>query len=179
MSWEQIFSFDVNVFEIFVRGTVVYLAVFLTLRFVLRREAGTLTIPDLLMMLLVADASQNAMAANYRSVSSGLVLVGTIIFWNFALDYLGHKFDFINRIIHPSPLCLIKNGRVLHVNLKKEFLTVDDLKSELRQHGIEDFREVKIAYLESNGRVSVVRKKRSSVPTEQPPDDARAGERLR
>ena len=59
---------------------------FALLRFVLKREAGTLAITDLLVVVLIADAAQNAMADDYRSVPDGLLLVATIVFWSYALD---------------------------------------------------------------------------------------------
>src|SRR3954454_18742921 len=88
IDWGQIFQPDTSPLEIFLRGSIVYLALFSMLRFVLRREAGTVGMSDLLVLVLIADAAQNAMAGNYNSLPDGLLLVATIIFWSFAINWL-------------------------------------------------------------------------------------------
>ena len=65
-----------------------YLALFIMLRIVLKRQAGTLGMTDLLLITLLADASQNAMAGEYNSLPDGVVLVATIILWNYIFDWL-------------------------------------------------------------------------------------------
>lgn len=79
IDWAKLFEFSTPALEIVVRGTVMYLALFAMLRFILRRETGSLGITDLLVVVLVADAAQNGMAGSYRSISDGLLLVATII----------------------------------------------------------------------------------------------------
>src|ERR1041385_116104 len=90
--------------EVFIRGSIVYLSVFLLLRFFLKRESGTIGIPDLLMTVLISDAAQNAMTADYHSVTDGLFLVTTIVFWNYALDWLGYHIPWLERFVPPPPL---------------------------------------------------------------------------
>ncbi len=77
---------------------------FMLLRFFLRRQAGTVGITDLLVVTLIADASQNAMADHYRSVPDGIMLVIVIITWSFLIDWLGYHFPTIQRIVHPPPI---------------------------------------------------------------------------
>jgi len=74
-----------------VRGSVLYNALFILLRFIRKRQAGALGISDLLLITLLADASQNGMTGEYKSLSDGIVLVSTIIFWNYAFDWLSFK----------------------------------------------------------------------------------------
>src|SRR4029434_26998 len=107
IDWKMIFIPDVSVLEIFLRGWMMYLAIFFLLRIVLKRQTGTLGMTDLLLITLLADASQNAMAGEYRSLTGGLLLVGTIIFWNYALDWLSFRFPRVERLIEPPPLPLI------------------------------------------------------------------------
>src|SRR5215510_13567025 len=102
VQWDKLFIFTVSPFELFLRGTVVYLLIFVVMR-LLRREPGTVGIADLLMVVLIADASQNAMSSEYRSVLDGFVLILTIVFWNYALDWLGVKSRRIERFTHPDP----------------------------------------------------------------------------
>lgn len=138
------------------RGSLVYLGLFAFLRAVLKREAGAVSITDLLVIVLLADAAQNAMAADYHSVPDGLLLVAVIIFWAYALNWLGFRFPRIQRLVRPEPLPLVKEGRLLRPNLNKELITEDELMSHLRLQGVHTLAEVKAAHLESDGRISVV-----------------------
>jgi uncharacterized membrane protein YcaP (DUF421 family) len=156
VDWHAVFVPKTPLLEIVVRGTLVYLALFLLLRLVLKRQSGTVAVTDLLVVVLIADAAQNAMADDYRSVPDGLLLVATIVFWSYALDWLGYRFRWLGRFIHPPPLELIRDGKVLWRNLRKELVSLDELKSQLREQGIEDIAHVKAARMEGDGRISVV-----------------------
>src|SRR4051812_12702400 len=96
--------------EIFIRGTVTYLALFAMLRATRRRHAGAFGITDLLVFVLIADAAQTAMAGEYPAISVGLLLVAVIIGWAVALVWLGFRFKVVENLILPSPLLLVDNG---------------------------------------------------------------------
>lgn len=155
IDWRQVFLPTISPIEIVIRGTLMYLAIFGLLRFTLKREAGELGIADLLVVVLIADAAQNAMAGNYRSLADGLLLVATIIFWSYALDWLGYHVHWVERLIRPHPLLLVKDGRILRRNMRRELITVGELLSLLREQGVSDLSIVKRAYLEGDGRISV------------------------
>jgi uncharacterized membrane protein YcaP (DUF421 family) len=159
MDWESIFLPDVPLLEMILRGSVMYIALFVLLRVILKRQTGSLGMSDLLLITLIADASQNAMAGEYRSIPAGIVLVGTIIFWSYAFDWLGFKFSWFSRLIEPPPLPLIKDGKLLHRNMRREFITEDELMGQLREQGLDTWEEVKEAYIESDGQFSVVQRK--------------------
>src|SRR3954471_14594499 len=127
VNWHDVFIPDTPLVEIFVRGMIVYLAIFALLRFVLTRQSGNVGVTDLLVVVLIADAAQNAMASDYRSVPDGVLLVATIIFWSYALDWLGYRFPRVGRFVHPPPLELVRDGRLLRHNLRQELLTVEEL----------------------------------------------------
>ena len=156
--WERMFACDVSPLEIFARGSLMYLSLFVMLRVVLKRQSGTFGLSDMLLIVLLADAAQNGMAGAYRSVPDGLVLVGTLVFWNYALDYLGYRFKAVERFTHPAPLKLIEDGRLLRRNMRRELITMDELMSQLREAGVESPEEVKAAYMEGDGEISVIRR---------------------
>lgn len=104
VDWTQVFGPDTPLLEIFVRGSFMYLGIFVLLRAMLGREAGMVALPDILMIVLLADAAQNGMTDDYHSMPDGILLVGVIIFWNLALDRLAFRFPFMARLIHPPPL---------------------------------------------------------------------------
>ncbi|HEY8218688.1 MAG TPA: YetF domain-containing protein [Methylobacter sp.] len=156
IDWKAIFLPDIPLIEIVLRGSVMYLALFILLRIILKRQSGTLGITDLLLITLLADASQNGMAGSYKSLPNGIVLVATIIFWDFALDWLSYKSPGFQRLIEPPPLLLVKNGQLLRRNMRKELITEEDLMMQLREQGISEISKVKEAHIESDGHISVV-----------------------
>ena len=165
IDWHAMFVPTVSLLEIVFRGSVVYLSILAVMR-IFRREAGTMSTTDLIVIVLVADAAQNAMAADYHSITEGLVLVGTIFAWNYALDWLGFRYRWVYRMLNPAPLLLIKEGSVQRRNLRKEMLTTADLMEQLREQGVEDVAEVKRCYLEADGHLSVIKQKDGE---DQPP----------
>lgn len=158
LDWESIFGFQTPVLEIVIRGTLMYLILFLLLRFVLKRETGGVGISDLLLVVLLADAAQNALANDYRSITEGVVLVVTILFWNYALDWLGYHSEFFQRLVHPPPLALIEDGKLNRQNMRKELITQDELMGLLRENGVENVEAVEKAFMEGDGQISIVKK---------------------
>ena len=134
MQWDKLFIFTISPIELFIRGSGIYLFILVLMR-VLRREPGTVGIADLLMVVLIADASQNAMAGEYHSVLDGLVLVLTIVFWNFFMDWLTLRFPVIERFTYPPPISLFENSKMNRINMKKQFVTHAQLLSMMREHG--------------------------------------------
>ncbi len=134
-----------------------YWFLFLLFRFVIRRDVGSVGLADILILVIVADASQNAMAGEYTSVTDGMVLVATLIAWNITLDWLAWRFPVFRHFAEPSSLPLVSKGRLLLRNMRHELITEDELWTHLRQQGIERLDQVKIAYLESDGSFSVIR----------------------
>lgn len=158
VDWQQVFVSDTPLLEIFVRGTLMYLGLFIILRVIMKREAGTIGISDLLVVALLADAAQNGMADDYHSVTDGLLLVLTIVGWSYVLDWIGYRFPRFRHLIHPSALPLVKDGQLMRRNMRKELISEEELRGLVRQHGLEDFSNIHRAYLEEDGRLSVIQK---------------------
>jgi uncharacterized membrane protein YcaP (DUF421 family) len=157
MDWSSLIEFNVSPLELFVRGTSLYWFLFLIFRLVLRRDVGGIGVADVLLVVLIADASQNAMTGGYTSVAEGCVLVATLVGWNYLLDWLAFHFRWVERLVEPKPLPLVRRGRILHRNLRAEFITVDELRSQLRQKGVASEAEVRVAYMEGDGELSVLK----------------------
>lgn len=159
IDWEKIFVPPslTAVFEIILRGTAIYLFLFVILR-VLRRGAGAIGITDLLVVVLIADAAQNAMAGEYKSITEGAILVSTIVAWDYLFDWLGFRFPALNKILRPRALLLIKNGKLQQRNLRREMISEEELMGELREQGVENIKDVKYSYMEADGHISVVKK---------------------
>jgi uncharacterized membrane protein YcaP (DUF421 family) len=155
IDFRSIFVPSLHLAEVILRGTVVYLFIFIILR-VLRREAGAVSIADLLVVVLIADAAQNAMASEYKSITEGAVLIGTIASWDYFLDWISYRFPWFHRLVTPAPLPLIKDGRIMKKHLRQELITEEELLSQLRQQGVQNPAEVKRCYLEGDGHFSVI-----------------------
>jgi uncharacterized membrane protein YcaP (DUF421 family) len=164
--WSTMLVPSVPIAETILRGTLVYLALFFFLRFVLKRQAGNVSLSDMLLIVLVADASQNAMANEYKSVTDGLILVATLLFWDYVLDWLSYRWSPLRSMVYPEPLLLIRDGEIMKQNLKQELLTEDQLRSYLRQQEVEDVQDVREAYMEGDGQISVLKKEKAKVNNE-------------
>ena len=152
-----LFAVQMSVLELFVRGTLIFWFLFLVFRFVLRRDVGGLSVADTLLLVIVADASQNAMAGGYTTVTEGIILLSTILGWNLLLDWLSFRFRVVALFTVPRTLPLVRHGQFIMKSLRRELLTPDEVMGKLREQGITHLREVRHAYLESDGEVSVVR----------------------
>lgn len=157
MNWNELFGIHLPVAEIVLRGSCIYWVLFLLFRFVLRRDVGAIGIADILLLVIIADAAQNAMAGEYKSITEGVLLISTIAGWNLLLDWLAYRFARIDRLIKPRPLPLIRHGHVLRQNLGRQLMTLDDLMSKLREHGISRLEQVRHAYMESDGGISIIK----------------------
>ena len=155
LDWSGIFLPSQPILEIVIRGTCMYLGLFVMLR-LFRRQIGALGPADLLVLLLIADAAQNGMADDYRSVTDGLILVGTIVFWEYVIDWLSFHVPSFKRLAEPPARPLVRSGAVLNENLSRELLTMDELLSQLRQKGVEGPESVRECRIEGDGHVSVI-----------------------
>ena len=157
MDWAWLVDFRVPAWELILRGTAMFWLLFLFFRVVLRRDVGAIGVADVLLVVLIADASQNAMTGGYNSVAEGAVLVTTLIAWNLAIDWMAFRFPWAYRLLEPRPLLLIRRGHILQKNLRHQMITLAELRGHLRQHGIERIEEVKSAWLESDGQFSFIK----------------------
>ena len=111
IDWHQIFVPSGSLLELVVRGSLMYLLILTGFR-IFRRDAGSLSVSDLLVVVLIADAAQNGMAGEYKSLTEGVVIVATIFAWNYVLDWLAYRSRFVYWLLHPPSLLLIQDGKV-------------------------------------------------------------------
>lgn len=152
----DLFRFTVSPYELIFRGTVTFWLLFCIFRFIMRRDVGSVGLADILVLVVIADASQNAMAGEYKTISEGATLIGTIVFWNWFIDQVSYRVPRLGRLLEPPPLALVRHGKILGRNLRKEMITVDELKSQIRLAGLESVQDVKYAFMEPDGAFSVV-----------------------
>jgi uncharacterized membrane protein YcaP (DUF421 family) len=104
------------------------------------------------------------MSGGYDTFAEGAILVLTIVGWNWLLDVLSYRFRVIRRFSTPGRLTLVKQGLPQRRNMRREFITDDELHEKLREQGIEKVTDVKVAYLEGDGQISVIRNSAKQEP---------------
>lgn len=166
LDWRAMFVPSGSLVELVVRASLMYLMILAGFR-LFRREAGSLSVSDLLVVVLIADAAQNGMAGEYKSLTEGAIVVATIFAWNYVLDWLAYRSRVAHWLLHPPSLLLIRNGKLLYRNLRAELMTKEDLLEQLREQGVDEIGLVKKCFLESDGRISVIRDD-SREPPRQP-----------
>jgi len=165
----ELFEVRVPVAELVVRGSAMFWFLFLIFRFVMRRDIGGVGVADVLLLVIVADASQNAMSGGYTTITEGFILVATIIGWNWLIDWMSFRYAWARRFAEARRLLLIDAGKPQMRNMERQHITVEDLESKLRQQGIERLADVKKAYLEGDGEMSVIKYARGA-PTQRKAD---------
>ncbi len=149
--------------EITLRTAVVYLVILIGLRLTGKREVGQMMPLDLALLILLANAVQNAMTGPDTSLIGGMVAATTLLIMNAVLTRVAWRHRKIRRFVEGTPTLLIRHGKILNENLTKEQLNVDDLHQALREHGIASVAEVSLAVLEIDGAISVL--KNDEMPT--------------
>jgi uncharacterized membrane protein YcaP (DUF421 family) len=162
LDWSLIFSPSVPVLELIIRGTIMYLVLFVMLRLTFKRTSGVIGLSEILMIALIAAATQNSIARENRSIADGIILVATIAFWGYTLDWLAHHSATFERFYHPPPLLLVKNGRLQRHNMKIELITETELMAYLHRDGIDDVTEVAEAYIQADGTITIIRQETHS-----------------
>ncbi len=157
VDWANLFTPKYSLVELFVRGTIMYLVVFALLRLDMRRQVGGIAMPDILVVVLIAEIAGRGIALDYESVIEGAVLIATILFWSFLFEKLQYHVPGFERLLRAKKLALVRDGQILHRNMRAEAITREELMAQLREHGVADTAQVKIAYLEADGQISVIK----------------------
>lgn len=155
-SWSELFALETPILELIVRGSALYFAILFLMRFMPRRTGGELATMDLIFLLLIAEAASNAFG-EYGSVSEGLVLVLVLMGWNFIVNAVSYRFRFVEKLVSSPPIQVVRNGELLRRNMRREFLTEEELMSSLRMQGVSALDQVKAAYIEGEGAITVIK----------------------
>lgn len=148
------FEMSVPWWEFVVRGVVVYAFLIILLRVTGKRQIGQLSPFDLVLLLIISNAVQNSMNAGDNSLIGGLISAASLVSINYLLGLIAFKSKKLEAIIEGRPQILIHNGKVFEDILLDAKLTHQELDSTLRQLGFFEVKEVKLAILENNGKVT-------------------------
>jgi uncharacterized membrane protein YcaP (DUF421 family) len=151
--------------EIIVRTAAVYLVVFAGLRLIGKRELGQMTVFDLVVILLISNAVQNAMTGGDNSLIGGLSAAVVLLAINWVLSTLRLRSRLLGKVIEGTPTVLIANGELVRSNLRKEGIEQAEVEMAMREHGIDSAQTVKLAVLEVDGSISFVPKESKVIRT--------------
>ncbi len=165
MSIADVFGVHAPFWQIFYRSAIIYVAVVIGMRLTGRRQLGQMTPFDLVLILLIANAVQNAMVGPDNSVFGGLVAAATLLAMNAAVGVAIERIPRFRRVVEGRPVLLINDGKLIEDHVQRAGLTDDLVLQAIREHGFENVGQVHIAVLEIDGTISIVPQDSKTVRT--------------
>ena len=159
--------------DIVLRATALFAVTFLMLRLLGKRELGQMTPFEFIVLIVMGDLIQQGVTQTDFSITAAALAIGTFAFWGVVLSWLTYLSPRAERVLDGDARVLIRDGELLEQNMRRDRLTRKELESEMRLAGIASMREVAWALLETNGKISFIRREKdhSSPP---PRDDGAA-----
>ena len=142
--------------EIIVRSAAVYLFMLVALRIFGKKELSQLNTADVILILLISNSVQSAMVGSDSSLYGGLAAATVLFIINYILKRLMFKYKKLSDFLQEKPEILIHNGTLEFKTLSKLNITSDELREAMREHGVENFKDVKLAMLEIDGNISII-----------------------
>jgi len=156
MSTSEVFGIHAPLWQIAYRSAIVYIVIVLLMRLTGRRQLGQMTPFDLVLILLIANAVQNAMVGPDVTILGGVVAAAALLATDQVFTRLVERVPRARRIFQGEPILLVSDGELLESHLHTSGLTADLVLQACREHGFDDLRQVKVAILEIDGTISIV-----------------------
>lgn len=141
---------------IVISSATVYLFIVLAIRLFGKKELAQLSVVDLVFILLISNAVQNAMVGSNSTLAGGLVAATTLFVINYLLKKGLLRSRILNRLLQGNPLMLVYNGEIIQKHLDQSQISLEELEAAVREHGIETIKQVNLAILEVDGNISVL-----------------------
>lgn len=142
--------------DVIIRSLAVYFFMVIAIRLFGKKELSQLNTADIILILLISNAVQNAMVGSNTSLSGGITAALVLFTVNFGLKKILYKFPKLNALIQEKPVVLIHDGKADYKALAQLNISSDELHEAIREHGLEHYTEVKLALLEIDGNISVI-----------------------
>ena len=142
--------------KIVLSSVAVYLFIIVAIRLFGKKELAQLSIIDLVFILLISNAVQNAMVGSDSSLAGGLVAATSLFIVNYLFKYILYRFPKLSRVVQGADIMLIYKGQLNLANMNKARITREELAEAVREHGVSEIREVDLAVLEIDGNISIV-----------------------
>ena len=147
---------EIPVVEKVIRSAVVYLFLLVGFRLAGKRQLGSMTAFDLVVLLVISNVVQNALIGNDNSLGGGLLGATVILVLNAIVAWVTFRYKRVERVVEHTPTILVKHGRILRENLRRERLSLSELRAALRREGIASLQDVHYVLLEEDGHLSVI-----------------------
>jgi uncharacterized membrane protein YcaP (DUF421 family) len=134
----------------------VYLFIVIAIRLFGKKELAQLSVVDLVFILLISNAVQNAMVGPDATLLGGLVAASTLFLVNYLLKYMQYRFPQFGKLVQGDATMLVYQGKLLESHMKKAKITTDELMEAVREHGVKSIEEVDLAIMEVDGSISVL-----------------------
>ncbi len=142
--------------KIALSSSAVYLFIIVAIRLFGKKELAQLSIIDLVFILLISNAVQNAMVGSDASLMGGLVAASTLFIINFLFKFLLYRFPKLGSMVQGTELLLVYKGQMNKINMVKARISQEELLESVREHGVSEIREVDLAVLEIDGNISII-----------------------
>ncbi|MDN3673845.1 DUF421 domain-containing protein [Flavobacterium branchiarum] len=142
--------------DIVIRSASVYFFMVIALRIFGKKELSQLNTADVILILLISNAVQNAMVGSDTSLLGGLAAAAVLFVINYVLKKLTYKSKFLHNLLLEKPEVLVHNGHIDFKSLSKLNITSDELEEAMREHGVAHYKDVKLAMLEIDGTISII-----------------------
>lgn len=150
---------ETPILELMLRATFLFALFLVLFRILPRRTAGEMAPMDFVFLLLVTEAAAHSLG-DFSSLADGTVQILTFMGLNYLTNRLTWRFPALERLLEQPPLLVVRDGRMLRRNMRREFLTEEELISSLRREGLDDLSQAAKVYLDGDGNLSVIPKSR-------------------
>lgn len=144
--------------EIILRALAVYTFILLALRLLGKKELSQLSVADLVLIMLVSNAVQNAMVGADVSLLGGIIAAGVLFLVDYIIKEISYRNHKIKYLIEGEALLLVYKGKIQEHNLQREKITLTELNAVIREHGVASIEDVELCMLETDGNISVISK---------------------
>jgi uncharacterized membrane protein YcaP (DUF421 family) len=148
--------FQNNYVQVILRSVAVYLFIVIAIRIFGKKELAQLSVVDLVFILLISNAVQNAMVGNDTSLQGGIVAASALFAMNFILKRVLYKSKKLDEVLEGKAILLIYKGELQQHNLDNAEISIGELEAAVREHGVQDIQKVDLAMLEADGNISII-----------------------
>lgn len=150
--------------ELLLRAAVVYFALLLLVRLSGKRTVGQFTPFDLVVVMLISEAVTGALSAEDTSITGGLVVAATLIALNYGMGFLTARSKAADRLVEGSPVLVARDGAIYKDALRRQNISEADFRESMRKHGIPREEQIRFAFLETNGEITIVDREAAAKP---------------
>lgn len=153
---DALFRPTTDVPELLLRAALVYFALLVLLRLSGKRTVGQFTPFDLIVLMLVSEAAQNALIAGDESVTGALVVIAMLVALNWLVGFASARSKTIDALVEGRPVLIARDGAIFEDELRRRNVSVPEFRQAMRREGVPRDEEIRFAFLETNGDITIV-----------------------